>query len=120
MRKEELFKYVDTEVQGLRYYALKTTRDLLDINLSIYDTLKSIGYTKRVLELDRRCGHSRVTSNEPLTKDTPIESVEFIGSPRNHSQNIYTGLEFWIMKYPEHNQAILDYLQERVNYFKID
>jgi hypothetical protein len=111
MTKEELFKYVDTELQALRYYALEKTRMELNIDKPIYEQLVSIGYTKRVLPLPARCAHCRVTANEPITKDTPIESIEFSGSPRNSENNIYTGLEFWLIKYPEDKQFVLNYLQ---------
>lgn len=112
MTKEELFKYVDTELQALRYYASEETRKKLDLSKPIYNQLVSIGYTKRVLPLSARCAHSRVTSNEPITTNTPIDSITFSGSPRNNEENIYTGLEFWLIRYPEDHKMILEYLNE--------
>ncbi len=112
MTKKELFRYVDAELQALRYYASEKTRMELNIDKPIYEQLVSIGYTKRVLPLPARCAHSRVTSIEPITKDTPIECVEFSTSPRDNEKNIYTGLEFWIIKYPEDHKMILEYLNE--------
>lgn len=107
MTKEELYKYVETEISALIYYGYSEGKKNLDLSKSPYDQLVSIGYTKRVIPLDRRCAHSRVTAKERITESTKIEDLEFIREHRNHETNIYTGLEFWLMKYPEDRERIL-------------
>ncbi len=119
MKKEELLKYVDTELQALKYYALQETRKSIDFSKPIYNQLISIGYTKTVLPLDYRCAHCRITSDKPISKDTPIEDVKFSDFPRNNSENIYTGLEFWIIKYPEDHEWVYNYLNDKLNLFVV-
>lgn len=107
MTKEELKKLVDHEAQWLRYYALAEDRTSLRLDdVNFYDRLRSIGYTKRVIPLDRRCAAAMLTSPTNILTDS-LESITPIGSPRNHDHNLYTPLEVWILKFPEDTQWIL-------------
>lgn len=121
MEKEELIKHADQELQWLRYYALadvdqktypnKNGRNNFDPNRSPYDQLVSIGYTKRVIGLDRRCAFMRVTAETPLI-ETPLSNiVDAGGEPRNPDKNILSALEILLLKCPEEHERIVNYLK---------
>jgi len=110
--KEELRKLVDHEAQWLKYYALAESRAELHFkDILFYDRMKSIGYTKRVTPLDRRCMAAVITSdNNVLTDD--ISELRPVGEPRDHNKNCYSPLEAWVARYPEETQWILAIISE--------
>lgn len=120
MEKEELMKLADQELQFLKYYALanvdqtdypgKNGRTKFDVNRSPYDQLVSIGYTKRVLSLDRRCALARLTSNTPVKESSLDDIFNAGGEPRDHDKNIFTAVEVLLLKCPEEHQWVIDYL----------
>lgn len=101
MTKEELKRLVEHETQWLKYYMHFESKKTLHFNDHLfYDRVKSIGYTKRVVPLDRRCTAAILTSpKDVLTED--LSKIEVIGFPRDHSKNAYTPLEVWIIKFPQ-------------------
>lgn len=112
MTKEELKKLVDHEAQWLKYYALADSRAELHFNdILFYDRLRSIGYTKRVTPLDRRCMACVITSDKDVLTDD-ISKLKAVGEPRDHTKNCYSPLETWIARYPEETQWILAIISE--------
>ena len=112
MNKEDLRKLVDHEIQWIKYYAHERSKHPLHLNDHlVYDRLVSIGYTKRVLSLDRRCPATILTSQTSILSDD-LELVQPIGEPRDHSKNYYTPLEVWIIKFPNDVDWILEYIKK--------
>lgn len=105
---DELIKAIDSEIQWLKYYALADSRSKLDLsnNVSPYDQLKSIGYTKRVIPLDKRCAFLRLTSNENINSNTKLEDLIEVSDYRDNSKNIYTALEIYLILFPEARHEI--------------
>lgn len=121
MEKEELIKQADQELQWLKYYALaevdqkiypgKNGRNNFDPNRSPYDQFVSIGYTKKVIALDRRCAFMRATAKTPI-KETPLaDIVDAGGEPRNPDKNILSYLEILLLKFPEEHERIMNYFK---------
>ena len=100
----EFQKLVDHETQWLKYYGYRPSRKADDYNDHLfYERLESIGYTKVIMPLPNRCVGAFITSDKPVLEST-IEELRTIGSPRNHSKNIFTPLEYMMSK------KILNYL----------
>jgi hypothetical protein len=98
MKLEELWKLAKTEAEWLRYYGHSETRLSEKFNdEKFYDRIVGIGYTKVVIPLPVRCSMGNITSNKPLMESS-IDDLYIIGSPRNHSKNVYTPLEYLIGK----------------------
>lgn len=55
MNKEELLQLIDHEIGWLRYYGFREDREKLTEESDIYKEVRSIGYTKRIIDLDKRC-----------------------------------------------------------------
>lgn len=109
MEIKEFERAIDHETQWLKYYANSNSKVLLTTETeNIYDTLKSIGYTKRVLPLDMRCKYCTVTSNKKIDKDVDITDLFSIGEGRDSKNNKFTPLEIFWMKYPEKRQYIIN------------
>ncbi len=95
---EKMWKYAKTEAEWLRYYGHKESRMLEEFSdANFYDRIKSIGYTKRVIELHQRCSMMNVTSDKPVL-ESDISDLRQECSLRNHDKNIYTALEWFIAK----------------------
>jgi hypothetical protein len=107
MKYEDLFKYVEHELQWLRYYANRETRESLNSKSDLYRDLKSIGYTKRVIPLDLRCTCARISSDSPISEKSDIENLKVFSDPRNTDKNIFTPLEIFWMKYPEKRDWVI-------------
>ena len=93
---EKMWKSARTEAEWLRYYGHRESRlaeDFSDANF--YDRIVSIGYTKRVIALHQRCSMMNVTSEKPVL-ECDISELRIHNSYRDHSQNIYTALEYFI------------------------
>ena len=111
MEKAEIIKNAEQELQWLKYYANAETRKTFIITKSPYDQFRSIGYTKRVIPLSSRCVFLRVTANEPITKDTKLEDLIASNDLRNPEKNIFSALEFIMIKYPEDHDWIIKSIQ---------
>lgn len=99
MTEELLYKLIDHEIQWLSYYGLREDRELLNENTDIYKDVRSIGYTKRVIELTLRCSPGLITSDSLITKETKIEDLKQVHFPRG--DNKYTPLEVFFILFPK-------------------
>lgn len=101
------------EIKWLKYYATAESRSKIDLNsgVSIYDQLESIGYTKRVIDLHKRCAFLRVSSNEQITSSIEPDKLFKVSEYRDNSKNIYTALEYYIIWTPNYRQEIYTMLQ---------
>lgn len=94
MTKEEFQKLVDHEASWLKYYGFAVTRTTeLYNDVTFYDRIQSIGYTKRVILLSNRCVAAHITSKRPVLESS-IEELEIVSGPRNHEINVFTPLEY--------------------------
>ncbi len=105
MNKEELRKYVDAELQWLKYYSTPDSKKEFDPTKSPYTQLISIGYTKRVIPLHKRCAFLRLTSKKAIL-ETDLEDMIMTDDYCNIENNIYSALEVFIMKFPEEHKWI--------------
>jgi len=112
MEIKELNKLVDHELQWLKYYALEESRKKLTTDSNIYQDLKSIGYTKRVISLDKRCAAGAITSktNTPLSEYSVLEDLESIKEYRNPEENKFTPLEVLWVLFPEQRVWVIQQL----------
>ncbi len=112
MKIEDLEKYIDTELQWLRYYAIEHSRKALTKDCEIYETLSSIGYTKRVMRLDLRCSPCTLTSKTktPINQNTLLEDLEIIGEYKNKDENKFTPLEIYWILFPEKRNWVIEKL----------
>jgi hypothetical protein len=104
MEKNELWKIVELEVQWLAYYGLGEDRKNLDLNKdTVYEQLRSIGYTKRVIPLDLRCiGCLSYKWVEGML----VEDLVPLNERRNLVENRFTPLETWLKLYPNDKELI--------------
>lgn len=108
MKKEDLKKLVEHEAQWLKYYTSEESKKGLHFDdIYFYDRLKSIGYTKRVVNLDRRCMAACMTSPKNVLTDD-IETLIAVAEPRKHVDNFYSPLEVWVFKFPKEITWILN------------
>lgn len=108
MKIEELKKYVIHELEWLRYYALEADRLKLNNESSVYDQLKSIGYTKRVIPLPNRCSAAWIKMENGVVELSKEH-------PRCIEKNIFTPLEVWLVLYPETFDDVKKYLLREIN-----
>lgn len=98
MKLEELWKLARNEADWLRYYGHSETRLSEKFNdEKFYDRIIGIGYTKVVIPLPSRCSMGNITSDKPVMESS-INDLYIISSPRDHSKNVYTTLEYLIGK----------------------
>ena len=111
--KEQLEKWVDTEIGALRYYGIRSDRSKLTEDSNIYNELRSIGYTKKTTPLVRRCSQTTITSDSLITKDTKLEDMY-----EKHTwdrDNKFTPLEIYWIIFPEKRKDII-YLLNKGQY----
>ena len=108
MTEELLYKLIDHEIQWLNYYGLREDREKLNEKSNIYCNVRSIGYTKRVVELTLRCSPGLITSDKPITKDSKIEELKQEGFPRG--ENKFTPIEVYFILFPENKMEIISRL----------
>jgi hypothetical protein len=108
MTEELLYKLIDHEIQWLSYYGLREDRERLNENSDIYKDVRSIGYTKRVIELTLRCSPGLITSDNPITNKTKIEELKQDYFPRG--ENKYTPLEVLFIIHPEKKMEMIERL----------
>lgn len=106
MKKEELWKYVLSEINMIRYYGYREDREKLDMNgPSIYSQIRSIGYAKVKTPLDLRCaGYICFEYRVGLSLDELVS----LNERRNEIENKFTPLEIWILMFPEDRKMIYD------------
>jgi hypothetical protein len=93
---EKMWKSAKTEAEWLKYYGHQESRLVEDFSdANFYDRIQSIGYTKKVISLHGRCTMMNVTSDKPVL-DSKINELIICNSYRDHNQNIYTALEYFI------------------------
>lgn len=100
MTLEELNKYAEQETSWLRYYGNGKPEERIAEkydDAKFYDRIVSIGYTKRVIPLANRCAACYVTADKPVL-ECEIEELKSVSGPRNHSENVYTALEYVFTK----------------------
>jgi len=107
--KQQLDKWIDTEINWLRYYGYRGDREALTEDSNLYNDIKSIGYTKRVIPLIRRCSPMTITSDEIITSNTKLEDMYEVYS--YDRDNKYSPLEIYWMIYPEKRSEIIKLLQ---------
>jgi len=105
MTEELLYKLIDHEIQWLNYYGLREDREKLNEKSNIYCDVRSIGYTKRVIELTLRCSPGLITSDKLITKDIKIEDLKQESFPRG--ENKFTPIETFFILYPERKVEII-------------
>jgi len=97
MKDNKIYKAAKTEAEWLRYYAHNKERDLEPFdNCTFYDRLPSIGYAKVNTPLSSRCPTFHITS-QSLVTDCDLDELIIISGPRNHSENTYTPLEYFLV-----------------------
>jgi len=95
--EEKLLKEVELEVQWLRYYGLREDRIKVDLSKPIYEQIRSIGYTKRVIPLDLRCiGYLSYEWEEGTT----VDKLKPLNERRDGVKR-FTPLEVWLKIHPE-------------------
>jgi len=105
MTEELLHKLIDHEIQWLSYYGLREDRELLNEESNIYKDVRSIGYTKRVIELTLRCSPGLISADKPITIDTKIEDLNQDSFPRG--DNKFTPLEVFFILYPNRKMEMI-------------
>jgi len=110
MKLEELNKFIDLELQWLRYYANEVTRNALNENSEIYRDLKSIGYTKRVIKLDLRCCPCTITSDEIINEKSDLSNLR--KSDYNlRGDNRFSPCEIFIKIFPDKKMELFNRLK---------
>lgn len=99
MNKEKLLQLIDHEISWLKYYGLREDRIKLTEQSDIYKEVRSIGYTKRVVDLDRRCCPCLIIIGNTL------EECQMDQFPR--SENKVSPLELYKILYKEEYKLIL-------------
>ena len=99
MTEKELDRHAEQEVSSLQYYATKESRgvDKFD-DAQFYDRLKSIGYVKVSTPLYIRCPACRITSDKPVLESSLDELRITTEYWRDHSENVFTPLEYVLYK----------------------
>ena len=108
MTEELLYKLIDHEIQWLNYYGLREDREKLNEKSNIYCDVRSIGYTKKVIELTLRCSPGLITSDKQITKDIKIEDLKQESFPRG--ENKFTPIEVYFILFPEKKMDLINKL----------
>ena len=111
MIKEELIKLSDQEIQWLRYYSTRESRNKLTTVKNLYVDLVRMGYSKRQMPLHRRCAAAMLTSDNDINSKIGVSDVYIVSRERNVNSNIFTSLEVLISLYPEDHENILGKLK---------
>ena len=103
MKLEDFYKYVEHEINWLKYYSYRESKKQLTTESSLYDVLVPIGYTKRTIPLDRRCSCGVMYSNLSIDKANLIREGRGDGK--------ITPLEVFWRENPDRRQEVIDKLQ---------
>ena len=106
---KELERWIDTELNALRYYGLREDRYKLSEDSDIYRDLRSIGYCKRTMKLDRRCVPVLITSDIEIISSTKIEDLYVVYTFERDGN--FTPCEIFIKLYPDRKMEILNILK---------
>jgi hypothetical protein len=109
MKIEELEKLIDQEIQWLRYYGHIDSRQALNEKSEIYRDLISIGYTKRIIPLDRRCCPCIITSDEIICEGFDIDKL--ITDSNLRGENRYSPIEAYTKIFPDKKMEIFNRLK---------
>ena len=109
INEKQLEIWVKTEIDWVRYYGYRPDRESLTIDSDLYNEIRSIGYTKRVIPLIRRCSPTTITSDQLITSTTKLEDMYEIHS--YDKDNKYSPLEIYWIIYPEKRSEIIKLLQ---------
>jgi hypothetical protein len=107
----EIRKAVELELQWLKYYAYGPSKVNLKRDVSLYDQLEGIGYAKKNIDLDKRCAFMRLTSDTPMSVDHGTSRIYKSELYRDNANNIYTALEYWVIRNPEDWDWVLEQLR---------
>ena len=114
MEYQELIKAVELELQWLQYYANKESREKINNDSSIYEQLVSIGYTKRYMDLDKRCAHTPIVLNKlvkgNICPETNLDDLFNCEEPRD-GKEVFSAVEVFCLKYPDQFNFIRNSLQ---------
>jgi len=116
---QELKKLVKHELDWLKYYGLRETRQKLTVDSEICDEIVSIGYTKRVIPLDQRCAAGIITSDEKIAPGIDIGKLENVYFPHDRENNRYTPLEAYMVIFPDDKERLIEYLKTKQQRFKL-
>lgn len=103
---EQLEKWVDQEINSLGYYGLREDREALNEQSDIYAEVRSIGYTKRPMELCRRCASAALTASVPIEPGTDLSNITEVFTWSR--QGIYTPLEVYLKLFPDKKPSVLE------------
>ena len=106
--KEQLLKWVDTEISALRYYGYREDREKLTEDSNLYQDIQSIGYVKRPMPLTQRCAWTSITADEIITSSTKLEDMYEVHTWNR--DNIFTPLEIYWIIYPEKRKEVINLL----------
>jgi len=109
INEKQLETWVRTEIDWIRYYGYRPDRESLTKDSNLYNDIRSIGYTKRVIPLIRRCSPATITSDEIITSTTNLKDMYEVYS--YDRDNKYSPLEIYWMIYPEKRFEIIKLLQ---------
>ena len=114
MTEKELFSAAGTEAQWLRYYGFREMRITNAYREpTFYDVVESVGYTKSVIPLWKRCCMKTITSDKPVM-DSTVDELKLADGPRDHTANVFTPLEYLLLKDIGPSAAIRMNLREEV------
>lgn len=108
--KQQLDKWIDIEINALRYYGYREDREKLTENSNLYQDIRPIGYVKRQMSLTRRCSWTSITANEIITSSTKLEDMFEVHTWNR--DNIFTPLEIYWIIYPEKRNEIINLLNK--------
>ena len=109
MTKEELWKQVRHELDWFTYYGYWEDKKVMDMDKSLYDQVRSIGYAKVVTELDLRCiGYLCFEWKDGMELEDLIPLME----RRNTKENKLSPMEIWLKLYPEDKQKFYNKLNK--------
>lgn len=112
MTIEELNNFAEQEAQWLQYYGyLATRKDNSFSDGTFYDTITT-GYAKRPLPLYRRCPACLITCNKPTLTASVEELIVTNESIRDHSNNVYTPLEYVLINNVGNHEQLRAFLKQ--------
>jgi len=114
MTTEELSKYIEIELQWLKYYSLSQSRESLTESSDIYRDLKEMPYSKKRMSLDKRCCPCVLTSDQIIDKNTNISDIS-ISKTYSRGDNVFSPLEVFFKIYPERKMEIINRLKNDYN-----
>lgn len=115
---QELFdKLIEHEIQWINYYGLAECRQHLTEESNIYCDVKSIGWTKRIVDLKFRCSPGLITSDLPITLGLEIDRLVSVSFPEGY--NKFTPIETYFILYPDKKKDFIEKLIPKPHIHKI-